>query len=129
MEFQNSEDEAEYYKDLIQQSSEDDQMISDTEKDRKLETKRKKLLEGLSQGVKKEIADADNIGDVDWDQIDSDDLNSEDLDALEKKTKEKPKSGLDVKFAKGFGENIGKKFIEEKKEKRERSKMSEFDKY
>jgi hypothetical protein len=42
-------------------------MISDTEKDRKLETKRKKLLEGLSQGVKKEIADADNIGDVDWD--------------------------------------------------------------
>lgn len=67
MNFQNSEDEAEYYKDLIQQSSDDDQMLDDEEKDKKLDEKRKKLLHGLSSGVKKEIADADNIGDVDWD--------------------------------------------------------------
>ena len=62
---------------------------------------------GLSNGVKKEIADAQNIEDVDWDAINSDELNSEDLDALENKTKKQSKSGLDVKFAKGFGENIG----------------------
>jgi hypothetical protein len=52
---------------LIQQSSDDDQMLDDEEKDKKLDEKRKKLLHGLSSGVKKEIADADNIGDVDWD--------------------------------------------------------------
>ena len=86
-------------------------------------------MEGLSTGVKKEIANAENIEDVDWDAIDSDQLNSEDLDALEKKTKEPKKSGLDVKFAKGFGEDIGKKLMEQKKEKKERAKMSEFEKY
>ena len=86
--------------------------MDEKDKDARLEEKRKKLLEGLSSGVKKEIADADNIEDVDWDAINSDELNSEDLDALEKKTKKSGKKDLHIKFAKGFGEDIGKRLIE-----------------
>lgn len=93
------------------------QQSSDSGDDSNLEEQRKKLLSGLS-GVKPEIANAKNLEDVDWDAINSDELNSEDLEALEQKAGNNKKgSKLDIKFSKGFGEDVGKKLIENKKEK------------
>ena len=79
--------------------------------------------------MRPEIEKAENLEDVDWDAINSDELNSEDLEALEKKAgnpvAKKPK--LDVKFSKGFGEDVGKKLIETKKEKSK--KLTPFEAY
>ena len=66
---------------------------------------------------------------MDWDAINSDELNSEDLDQLEKTGKLKLKkdsksSGIDIKFSTGFGEDLGKKLIKDKEEKKTKSKMS-----
>lgn len=84
------EKEAEYWKDLINTDSD-----NDDEKDkapRNLEEQRKKLLEGLESSddddknknkekkEKKEQIDVDNM---DWDAINSDELDSEDLDRIE----------------------------------------------
>ena len=74
IDFKDSEEEAEYYKGILQQSS-------DSGDDENIEETRKKLLSGL--GVNPEISKAENLEDVDWDALNSDELNSEDLDALE----------------------------------------------
>jgi len=73
---------------------------------------------------------------VDWDAINSDELDSEDLNNLEengklatKKIAKKNGQGLDIKFSTGFGEDVGKKFIENKQEKKKMEKMSEFEKW
>jgi len=73
---------------------------------------------------------------MDWDAINSDELNSEDIDRLEaggklvtkKKTKKKGE-GMNIKFSAGFGEDVGKKLMEQKQEKKKTEKMSEFEKY
>lgn len=66
-----SEDEAEYYKDLIGQSDDDDAEEQDVDE------MRAKLL--------KDLQDDDNIEkEIDFDALNSDELDSEDLDRLEK---------------------------------------------
>ena len=124
IQFKDSDEETEYYKDMLQQSSD-----SSGGEDDNLELQRQKLLSGLSGGVRPEIANAENLEDVDWDAINSDELNSEDLDALEKKAGNpiQKKSNLDIKFSKGFGEDVGKKLIDTKKEKKQKSKLTPFE--
>jgi len=109
-----SEAEAEYYKDLIAPPSSEEEGSEKDEKD--IEEYRKKLLSGIDLGEagtkqnKKEL-DFDNI---DWDNINSDELDSEDLDAIEKRQNNKQQKisdGPNIKFSTGFGEDIGKKLL------------------
>jgi len=97
------EENDDYYKGLIA-SSGDDSEESD------IEETRKKLLTGLSG---KPDLEGKNLEDIDWDAINSDELDSEQIGELEKtgkiEQKKNKKSSVDVKFSKGFGDNVGKK--------------------
>merc|ERR1712196_102542 len=92
----NSDEEKEYYKGLIDSSDENDE-----ESD--IEEARKKLLKGLGGEL-----EGKNLEDIDWDAVNSDELDSDQIDELEKTGKIEKKK-VDIKFNKGFGENIGKK--------------------
>jgi len=98
-----------------------------------IEDYRRKLLDGLlgdkSHGYDKKGKDDDDevdLDNIDFDAINSDELNSEDIDRLEKgdkiatKKKQKDKrEGLSIKFSSGFGEDVGKKLLKNKREKKE----------
>jgi hypothetical protein len=109
-----------------------------------IEDYRRKLLDGLTGDKshnfdKKGKIDAEDevdLDNIDFDAINSDELNSEDIDRLEKggkiATKKKNKDsreGLSIKFTSGFGEDVGKKLLTNKREKKELAKMSEYEKY
>jgi hypothetical protein len=119
-----SEAEAEYYKDFLAPPSSQDEGSEKAEED--IEAYRNKLLSGIDLGKadnnktkegKKQL-DFDNI---DWDNINEDDLDSDDLDAMEQHQNNGGKSsnkqrkgnndGPDIKFTTGFGEDIGKKLL------------------
>ena len=118
VEFQDSDQEAEYYRDILQKSEdeeEDEEVDSDgAAKDDAIEKQRQKLLEGLQgEGEVKDKRGADD--DIDWDAINSDDLDDDDIDELEqtgKLSKNKEKKNGDSHVTTGFGENVGKKLLE-----------------
>lgn len=69
--------------------------------------------------------ESDDEEDVDWDALNSDELDSEDLDNLEKhgkllKKKEKPAQN-DLKVSTGYTEDIGKKMMKNKEEKKKKN--------
>lgn len=128
------EKEAEYWKDLIAPESDEDDENDLAPKN--LEEQRRKLLEGLDDDddeakekkhKKKEQIDVENM---DWDAINSDELDSEDLDRIESAQKIKQsQKGPDIKFSSGFGEDVGKKLLKDKKDKTKEAKMTQFEKY
>jgi len=110
---EDSEAEAEYYKDLIAPPSDEESAKSDQD----IDEYRAKLLGGLTEKKK-------NVDEIDWDNVKSDEFDSEDLDHIEAN-----QNAPEIKFTSGFGEDIGKKLLKQKKDKSAEAKMSEFEKY